>query len=182
MTAKTSLTDPLQINAVAAPNGGWIGMTLCPGKWQPNGQSGFWQRDLSLDLDRIAQWGACAVVTLMEGHELAQYRVADIGSAVQALGMEWHHLPIQDFDIPRAPFAAGWVTAGPLLHAHLTAGRKILLHCLGGLGRSGTIAARLLIERGLQPVTAIAAVRAARPGAIETDAQCAYVRQLTPPG
>ncbi len=62
--------------------------------------------------------------------------------------MEWHHLPIIDADIPREPFDAAWPQVGPVLRAHLAAGHRIVLHCLGGLGRTGTIAARLLIEMG----------------------------------
>jgi ADP-ribosyl-[dinitrogen reductase] hydrolase len=51
----------------------------------------------------------------------------------------------------------------------------VLLHCRGGLGRSGTIAARLLVELGENPRVAIDRVRRARHGAIETPAQEAHV-------
>ena len=64
--ALTSESHPLRIDAVAAPGGGEIGMTFCPGKYQPTGLTANWQRDLGLDLDRIRDWGAVAVVTLME--------------------------------------------------------------------------------------------------------------------
>ncbi len=57
---------------------------------------------------------------------------------------------------------------GPELHAALDRGEAILLHCAGGKGRSGMVAARLLAERGVAGESAIAAVRTARPGAIET--------------
>ena len=40
----------------------------------------------------------------------------------------------------------------------------VLVHCRGGLGRAGTIAARLLIELGVEPAKAIEDVRAVRPG------------------
>lgn len=133
---KTSLTHPLRIDAVEAPGGGLIGMTLCPGKMQPYAASGTWDRDLGLDLVRIQEWGAVAVVTLMEAFELAEYHVERIGAAVEALGMEWHHLPIVDVDVPREPFETGWVWSGPTLRGHLSAGRRILLHCRGGLGRT----------------------------------------------
>lgn len=51
----------------------------------------------------------------------------------------------------------------------------MLVHCRGGLGRAGTIAARLLVELGMQPTEAIAGVRAVRPGAIETSDQEKFV-------
>ncbi len=146
-------------------------MTFCPGKKQSYAVSGTWDRDLDLDLARVREWGAVAVVTLMEAPELVEYRIERIGVAVEALGMEWHHLPITDVDIPREPFETLWVQSGPRLRAHLGAGRRIVLHCRGGLGRTGTIAARLLAELGVPAYDAIAAVRAARPGALETPDQ-----------
>jgi ADP-ribosyl-[dinitrogen reductase] hydrolase len=178
--AWTSESHPLRIEAVSASGGGEIGMTFCPGKHQSEGMTANWQRDLALDLDRIRDWGAVAVVTLMEQHELARYGVAGLGAAVAARGMAWLHLPIVDVDIPRAPFEAAWVTAGPRLHGWLREGRRVLLHCKGGLGRTGTIACLLLIEQGMQPEAAIRAVRAARDGTIETPAQVAWVRARTP--
>lgn len=178
--AKTSLTDPLRIDHAEAPGGGKIGMTFCPGKKQAHAVSGPWDRDLALDLARIQAWGAVAVVTLMEDFELADCRVGTIGAAVEALGMEWHNLPITDVDVPRKPFEAGWVQSGPRLRHHLLEGRSVLLHCRGGLGRTGTIAARLLIELGVPARDAIAKVRAARPGTIETLAQANHVKTIRP--
>ena len=58
---------------------------------------------------------------------------------------------------------------------HQTACSCLLVHCRGGLGRAGTIAARLLVELGMEPKQAIASVRAVRPGAIETSDQEDFV-------
>jgi len=86
---KTGITHPLRIDAVATPGGGQIGMTFCPGKKQRDSISGAWSRDLGLDLDRIREWGAITVVTLMEAHELACYKVGGLGDAVRQRGMTW---------------------------------------------------------------------------------------------
>jgi protein-tyrosine phosphatase len=56
-------------------------------------------------------------------------------------------------------------------------GDNVLVHCRGGLGRSGTIAALLLIEFGLPNGLAVAQVRIARPGAIDIAEQEEYVRR-----
>jgi hypothetical protein len=55
-------------------------------------------------------------------------------------------------------------------------GENILIHCKGGLGRAGMISGRLLVELGESPYEAIAKVRAARPGAIDTAAQENWVK------
>jgi ADP-ribosyl-[dinitrogen reductase] hydrolase len=136
---------------------------------------GSWDRDLSLDLDAIQFWGAAAVVTLVETHELFLLRVEQLGEEVGRRGMSWFHLPITDVSIPDKGFERQWVTAGDPLRHLLRSGRDVLVHCRGGLGRAGMIAARLLIELGMEPSSAIRCVRTVRPGAIETPEQESYV-------
>jgi protein-tyrosine phosphatase len=177
---KTSQTDPLYIKSVSYPGStGLIGMTLCPGKQQSFGMSGTWQRDLSSDLAVIRGWGAMRVVTLLEGHELDILGVRDLPLLVTEMGMRWHHLPIRDRDIPDQTFETTWMHLGQELTQSLKQGERILLHCMGGLGRTGTIAARFLIEAGMTADEAITAVRAARRGAIETREQEHYLHRLT---
>lgn len=176
---RTSITHPLQIAEIRpAPGYGMVGITFCPGKKQKDAMTGGWNRDLGVDLDAIAAWGAAAIVTLIEDHELTALRVAEIGQMTRQRHMEWVHLPIRDVSVPNASFESAWRDAGETLRARLRAGFNVLVHCKGGLGRAGTVGARLLIELGMAPADAIAAVRAVRPGAIETAAQEAYVKAL----
>jgi len=175
MKPRTSETDPLRIGTLDTPAGGRIGMTLCPGKHDPAAMTGAWERDLRSDLDVIAAWGARALVTLMETHELVQLGVPDIGAQTESLGMAWYHLPIKDASTPSSAFEETWETAGAALRRILGNGEGIVIHCRGGLGRTGIIAARLLIELGGDPDWALQRVRAARPKAVETREQEAYV-------
>ena len=92
--------------------------------------------------------------------------------------MRWWHLPIRDMSIPDEAFEASWRTTGPALHALIRDGFSVALHCHGGYGRTGTIAARLLVEMGSSPESAIARVREVRPPSIETPEQEAYVRKI----
>jgi ADP-ribosyl-[dinitrogen reductase] hydrolase len=173
---RTSLTHPLQIAVVAAgPDFGRVGITFCPGKYDPHAMSGAWDRDLAADLDAVREWGAAAIVTLLEPKELILLRVEHFGEEVRSRNMVWFHLPIVDVSIPSKHFEAKWDIAGEELRSILRSGSDVLVHCRGGLGRAGTIAARLLIELGMEPETAIAGVRAVRPGAIETSEQERFV-------
>ena len=132
--------------------------------------SGYWARDLARDLDAIRDWGAAAVVTLLEQKELTLLKVERLGEEVLRRSMLWFHLPIVDVSTPDKHFEQHWESAGDDLRTILRRGRDVLVHCRGGLGRAGTIGARLLIELGMEPATAITSVRAVRPGAIETRA------------
>lgn len=175
MKPRTSVTHPLQIATLDTPAGGRIGLTFCPGKHDSMAVTGPWERDVELDLRAVVEWGASTVVTLMEAHELTQLGVPDLGGSVVASGMRWLHLPIRDVSIPGASFETAWETAGKDLRSRLWNDQGILVHCRGGLGRTGLVAARLLIELGEAPDRALARVRAARPGAVETREQEKYV-------
>ncbi len=160
---RTSHSHPLHIAAVR------------PGKTQPDAATGAWDRQLDVDLDAIAAWGAVAVVSLTEAQELQVLGVAELGAEVRARHMDWLHLPIADVSVPDASFERLWAHAGEGLRSRLRAGFDIVVHCKGGLGRAGLVAARLMVEHGLPAAEAVAAVRQVRPGAIETQAQLAFV-------
>jgi protein-tyrosine phosphatase len=54
-------------------------------------------------------------------------------------------------------------------------GAKITIHCAGGKGRTGTVAASFLVKTGMSPAEAIATVRSIRPGTVENEAQEGWV-------
>jgi ADP-ribosyl-[dinitrogen reductase] hydrolase len=88
---RTSTTHPLLIDEIPLGNSGTLGITFCPGKKQPYAMTGAWEPRPSLDTDlrAIANYGAKAVVTLMEVRELHGLQVVNMGEAVEALGR--HH-------------------------------------------------------------------------------------------
>ena len=90
--------------------------------------------------------------------------------------MEWWHAPIPDGWPPGPDFEDTWASAGEAIRDRLRLGFDVLVHCRGGLGRAGTVAARLLVELGASPDGAIRRVRDARSRhAIETASQEAHV-------
>lgn len=180
---RTSITDPLRIDTVAVPGvHGRIGMTICPGKKYAWGRHGAWHRDLETDLAAIQHSGAHTVISLIEDHEFETLQVAGLGATARARGLDWRHWPIRDRDIPDERFETCWAHDIETIAARLRTGHGIVLHCMGGLGRTGTVAACLLMHFGLPASDAAERVRAARPGAIETGPQMDYVFAAMPGG
>lgn len=179
--ARTSLTDPLRI-AELQPRGfaGRLGITFCPGKQGDSVHGKPWRRDLGIDLDAIQDWGACAVVTLIESFEFDLLGVPDLGTGIQERGIAWLHVPIVDVQPPGQPFEAAWPDVARKIREWISSGRRVLVHCRGGLGRAGTVAACILIELGYSPADAIRQVRQVRPHAIEAAAQARYVMRFKP--
>jgi ADP-ribosyl-[dinitrogen reductase] hydrolase len=76
---RTSISHPLQIAKVATDSDlGIIEVTFCSGKYQPDSATGSWSRDLPTDIKAISDWGATALVTLIEGHEIETLRAGGL--------------------------------------------------------------------------------------------------------
>jgi ADP-ribosyl-[dinitrogen reductase] hydrolase len=173
---KTSTTHPLKIADLTLPDGGGvIGITFCPGKCDLQAHNGPWERDLPLDLGAIRSWGANALVTLLEEHEFDLLHVQKLGDMAESAGLEWHNLPIPDMAAPGWHFERRWIYSGARLRRLLRRGGRVVVHCRAGLGRAGTIAARLLVELGMPAAEAVSQARKARPGAIQTADQERHV-------
>ena len=178
---RTSQTHPLQIAYVrASPAHGRIGITFCPGKHDRAAQTGAWARDLACDLDVIAAWGArlggdAQRARRTRGAASATARRRSSRSRARLAAPAHRRLFGSNRDL-RAAVARAW----PRNSRVAAPGADIVVHCKGGLGRAGMIAARLLAELGVAPEQAIRDVRRARKGAIETPSQLALVRGTTP--
>ena len=178
---RTSQTHPLQIGTLTlADTTARIGVTFCPGKRQRNAMTGIWERDLDTDLAAIREWGATHLLTLLEAHEFAELGVEALSERAGAAGLNWHHAPLVDTDVPDEAFEGQWALLGAALHAALDRGESMVVHCKGGIGRAGLIAARLLIERGevVDAAESIRRVRSVRPDAIENARQEAFLAAL----
>lgn len=137
-------------------------------------------RDLDADLRTIRDFGAVLLITLMEMGELdwAGTPLPALAARARAFGLRSLYLPIVDGDAPDAHWEDRWREHGPVVHQCLQEGKGVVVHCRGGRGRAGLVAARLLVELGHRPADAVTMVRNVRAGAIETEAQESYITRL----
>jgi ADP-ribosyl-[dinitrogen reductase] hydrolase len=153
--------------------GGGLGMTLLPGK-RRLGFSGPQWRDAAADARRLRDVHGCTTLLLLvEDVDLAMSRAFDTVPALAAAGIRVIRHPIPDMSVPGDPDAFR-VTLDDI-RSRVRAGERIVVACRGGLGRTGTAVACLLVDGGMAPPAAIARVRAARHGTIERRVQEEFV-------
>lgn len=172
---KTSATDPIRVDflpAGACSGRGRIGLTLAPGK-----KDGVWDRNLENDLERLRKsFGASVLVSLLSDAELADLGIANLAWVAHTRGMRTWQLPVVDGGVPDQPNQIVHLVQGTL--AVLDAGDNVVVHCRGGLGRSGLFVACCLVAAGHEPEAAIREVRDTRAGAVETLVQERFIEQF----
>lgn len=141
-------------------------LTPCPGT-----------KDASLyeSLEQLKAQGVEAIVTALDYKELAEKNVSQVGSLTQELGMQWFQIEIEDDCAPDGNFMTKWQAASPALQEIVDKGGKVAMHCMGGSGRTGLLAAHLLLERDWALDEIVSQVQALRPGAFTKPVQIAYI-------
>ncbi len=174
---RTSATDPLRVDWLPGLGPGRVGLTLAPGRkgWSTDDPRP-WQRDLSADLDRLVRdLGVEVLVSLVEDFELDAYELGDLYGEASARGLEVWRLPIVDGSVPDSPALLADLVRR--ISAAVDSGRTLVVHCIGGLGRTGTVAGCLLVERGATADEALATLAATRgPRCPENEAQRQVIR------
>lgn len=181
---RTSISHPLRIASLPiGTRGGRVGVTFAPGKHQAQAMTGVWARDLDMDLRAIRDWGAETLISLLEPWEFEELEIPSLAARAEAHGLRWLGLPITDGCAPDARLLEPWRQLGPHLVRDLLNGQSVVVHCKGGLGRAGTVGVMLLLDSGAIATAdeAMRAVRAVRPGAIETAEQEAFLRNWHSP-
>ena len=134
--------------------------------WLLDGQLAASGMIYSEDLEEIERLGITAVLSLTTRSPF---------DSPPPPGLAHLHLPVADMSCPGQESLERAVS---FLHRQIEEGGRALVHCGAGLGRTGTVLACFLVHRGMRAENAIRAVRAARPGAIETAGQEAGIREF----
>jgi len=125
------------------------------------------------ELDEVAEEFE-ALVVLVEDYELP-YPLDEW----EKRGVEVLHSPIPDFT---APSLEQLLEILRWIDARVREGKRVLIHCFGGLGRSGTVAtAWLMYSKGFPLPEALRRVRSIRHGAVETQEQLEVLMLLGSP-
>jgi protein-tyrosine phosphatase len=131
-----------------------------------------YERDLTSDLSDLQEAGISALILLVDDAELARWGDPQIVERAQAAGIEVTRVPIADGD---APSDADIDRVLDRLTEWRHTGSAAIA-CMGGVGRTGTVAACALVRVGMTAAAAIALVRRVRhPEAVETPRQQQFV-------
>ena len=154
---------------------GRLGLTFLPGKHGPSFRypGRVYRRELDRDIGSLVDAGVGYLALLVEDHELERWGDPAIVDRAAAEGLTVGRWPMPDGSTPRD------VAEMDAILAEIAAARErtdVAIACMGGVGRTGTVAACALVAAGWDPAAAIAEVRRVRhPTAVETAEQEAFV-------
>jgi len=106
--------------------------------------------------DEIANWkrsGISGVVSLLTPEEERDLELMDESRETRSQGLEFLAFPIPDRQAPASEAALAQMLER--IDQRLAAGKNVLIHCRQGVGRSGLVAACLLVKRGMSPGGAV---------------------------
>lgn len=113
--------------------------------------------------DELASWQRAGVHTIFSLLTAGEERDLDLTHEqreAKAHGMAFRSFPIPDRHVPDSEARLARVLEK--LDKELASGKNVVLHCRQGIGRTGLVAACLLVTKGLEPKTAIKRLSAAR--------------------
>ncbi len=118
--------------------------------------------------------GIDTVVLLTEKQEYLVYANKDLPAFYKSQELAVYHIPVPDFGIPDD--LESWQVGLDRVIEETQNGKNVAVHCLAGIGRTGTFLACLARQvMGLEGKEAISWVRESVPGAMENSYQEDFV-------
>ena len=127
-------------------SGGRLVLSQCPGKNLKKGRDGkSHARDIAQDLTSFRERGIHIIVCLLNDYELRTIGVApnQYREAAGSLGLLFIQYPIIEMAAPDSLDSLSQCVINPLF-AEIAQGKSAVIHCRGGIGRAGTVAACML--------------------------------------
>jgi protein-tyrosine phosphatase len=151
-------------------------MTVLPGKRGPSVRypGRVYRANLERDLAALNRAGIARLILLVEDEELTRWSDAELVERAAGFGLEIDRHPMPDGSPP-----ASTAEMDEILRSVVEArdSADVAVACMGGVGRTGTVAACALVAAGWEARAAIARVRELRhPMAVETEAQELFVQ------
>jgi len=157
---------------------GRLGLTILPGKRGTSFRypGRVYQRDLDRDFTLLREVGVRRLILLVEDEELRRWSDPAIVERGRVAGVDVLRHPLAD---GAAPGSIGEMRTILSEIREARAAGNVAVACMGGVGRTGTVAACALVAGGMTPEEAIAKVREVRhPTAVETTEQERFVRSF----
>jgi protein-tyrosine phosphatase len=151
-----------------------------PGPWpgrlavaaRPRG--GDWLKD---EINAWRKAGLNAIVSLLDTNEAKQLNLEQESSVAESNGICFFSFPIPDRGTPASTRET--LSLLSTLAAGLDQGQNVAVHCRQGIGRSGLVAASLLVMAGTDAEKAIETVSAARGLTVpDTAEQLQWIKHL----
>jgi len=111
--------------------------------------SGEWIED---EFSNIAAWGIDRIVSLLESHESFELGLRTEKELTEKNGMEFVSYPIKDRGLPNS--VEEYLRFTKSLYHEAAGGLNTVVHCRAGIGRTGLIAAGVLLHCGFDPLDA----------------------------
>ena len=153
---------------LALAGGATLILTPCPGTKETSVEDA---------VATLKDAGAQALITLMPDEELAKFAAESIPGSCAASGIQWFHLPVEDDHAPDERFATAFATQKQTLLSLLEGQGTLAIHCRGGSGRTGFMAAILLLETGMDREDVVRQVQSLRPHALMMPVHLDYLDQ-----
>lgn len=125
-------------------------------------------------IEMLKQNNITHVISLISLKEIIAYGIENEKEMLLEQNIDFIHFPIDDYDIPDEE---EFIDIMKKLNSLQKQKQKFFIHCAGGVGRAGTLAACLLVAQGYDADAAVKLIseKRTRPSP-ETTAQIEFIR------